>query len=218
MSIIQLPVLKVGQSGMIGANKSMAVTDNLATITTAGYLNNFNLGGNPISPGDVLEVIYDYNVQSGAGTPGLFTPVIVNGVITLQQYVSKLVWYGVTLSAAALASAGKIVIQASTGLQQYFVRDIRVNYSASGLSGGGGDRLVVITDGTTIWNNAGITAALLGTPVNTLWGGSGNPLPGTVAMNTLSQAGANIYAQYSGGTSDFSTGSVSISVLIERSI
>lgn len=129
--------------------------------------------------------------------------------------VSDLKWVNVALTAAALATSGHVTIQASSGSKQYKVRDIRVNYSASGFSGGG-DRLVTITDGTTVYNNAGITAALLGTPINTLWSGTGNPLAGSVAMNTSSVAGASIYAVYSGGTTDWGTGTVNISVLVER--
>lgn len=130
--------------------------------------------------------------------------------------ISDLKWHDVALTAAALATGGSVSIQASSGSKQYKVRDIRVQYSASGLSGGGGDRLVQIGDGTTVYNNAGITAALLGTPVNTIWGGSGNPLAGTVAMNTSTAAGAALVAKYAGGTTDFASGTVNISVLTER--
>ncbi len=122
----------------------------------------------------------------------------------------------IALTAASLATAGQITIQAAVTGAQFRVRDVKVNYSASGLSGGGGDRLVRITDGTTVYNNAGITAALLGTPVNTVWGGTGNPLPGTVAMNTATAAGAKLYAVYAGGTADFTTGTVNITVALER--
>lgn len=136
--------------------------------------------------------------------------------LTNPDEISDLAWHDVACSAAALATGGEVVIQASSGSKQYKIRDIRVNYSASGLSGGGGDRLLQITDGTTVYNNAGITAALLGTPVNTIWGGSGNPLAGTVAMNTSSVAAAAIVAKYAGGTTDFASGTVNISVLTQR--
>jgi len=130
--------------------------------------------------------------------------------------ISDLVWQDVALTAAALATGGSVTIQASSGSKQYKVRNVIVNYSASGFSGGGGDRLVQITDGTTVYNNAGITAALLGTPVNTIWGGTGNPLAGTVAMNTSTAAGAALVAKYAGGTTDYSTGTVNVSVLVQR--
>lgn len=129
---------------------------------------------------------------------------------------ADLIWVDVACTSAALATAGKVQIAAAAGTKQYKIRDVRVNYSASGLSGSSGDRLLSITDGTTVYNSTGITAALLGTPVNTLWGGTGNPVAGTVAMNTSSVAGAQIYVQYIGGTIDYSAGTVNLSVQLQR--
>lgn len=371
MGIVQAPAILAGQVGVIGAIKYMTTTDNLATITAAGYLNNIDLAVNPIFSNDVLGITYSYNLQTNKGTFALFTVSLSNGVITLVQYVapgnvllpvvsgdfavfngtsgqikdsslapsstsgqhfvvtspgsltsgnfpalndangtlntglppsasgqafvvvspgsltsgnfpelndangtlntgkppsasgqafvvmspgslttghlakfndangtladagfaantvaistitspdaqSDIIWYDITASAAALATAGKVNVQVSSGSKQYKVRNVLFNYGAAGLSGGGGDRLLALTDGTTVYNNAGITAALLGTPVNTVWGGSGNPLPGTVAMNTSTAAGANLYFQYTGGTTDYTTGSVVISVQVQR--
>lgn len=122
-----------------------------------------------------------------------------------------------TITAAELASAGHVTLfPAVTSTTQYRVLDIKVSYSAAGLSGGGGDRLLAITDGTTVYNNAGITAALLGTPVNTVWGGTGNPLPGNVAISTPTAAGMPLYAAYTGGATDYSTGSITIVVTVEK--
>ena len=357
MGILQLPYPYVGQSGLIPDMRPLCTTDNLATITTAGYLNALNLEGFPLNNNSVLNVLYSYNQQTNSGTFGQFSVSISNGVITLAQEISggnvvlpvvanhiatfsgttgaikdsanpainagsiqaglsgtagfftsfpgtaangsfvfkainntgnfvstlsnsniaqatvyslpdttsatanvlaagaalvngnlikasgvagavadagiaaanvqlsaltnpdnisDLIWIDVPCSAAALASGGSVVIQASSGAKQYKVRNILVNYSASGLSGGGGDRLLQVTDGTTSYNNAGITAALLGTPVNTVWGGTGNPLPGTVAMNTSTVAAANLVAKYAGGTADYAAGTVTISVLVQR--
>lgn len=129
---------------------------------------------------------------------------------------SDLFWVDVVATEAGLASAGKVQIAAAAGTKSYIPRDIRVNYSAAGLSGNSGNRLIVLTDGTTVWNNAGVTAALLGTPINTLWGGTGNPVAGTVAQNTASVAGAEVYLQYSGGSADYNAGSVSFSILMQR--
>lgn len=137
-------------------------------------------------------------------------------VNTNYSQVSALIVIDATLTAAAMP-ANVVIFSIPYGLGAVKVRDIKVNYSASGLSGGGGDRLIQITDGTTIYNGAGITAALLGTPVNTVWGGTGNPLPSTVAANTQSAFGPTIYATYSGGTTNYTTGSVSITLTLERS-
>lgn len=162
------------------------------------------------------------NFPQNSGTAGLMVDSgiaankLQTSALASPDTISDLIWIDVPLGQAALASSGHVTIQASSGAKQYIVRDIRVNYGASGLSGGGGNRLITVTDGTTIWNNAGLTAALLGTPINTVWGGTGNPLPGTVAMNTASVAGSPIYAVYSGGTTDYTAGSVTISVLVQR--
>jgi hypothetical protein len=122
----------------------------------------------------------------------------------------------ITLGFAALAAGGTVVVQAALATAQFKVRNIFVNYGAAGLSGGGGDRLVTLTDGTTVYNNAGITAALLGTPINTVWSGTGNPLAGTVEQSTATVAGQALRFVYSGGTTDYTAGSVVVTVTYER--
>lgn len=117
----------------------------------------------------------------------------------------------ITATAAALATAGHVSVMAHpSATSQFKILNIRVMYAAAGLSGGGGDRLLSLTDGTIVFNQAGVTAALLGTPVYTLWGGTGNPLPG--AVSTVSTAGADIYLVYAGGTTDYTTGQILIEV------
>jgi len=51
---------------------TMITTDSLATITTAGYLNNQNTAGNPILPTDVFEVLYSFNEATRVGVLGFF--------------------------------------------------------------------------------------------------------------------------------------------------
>lgn len=51
---------------------TMVTDDNLATITTAGFLNDQNSNGNPILPTDIFDVIYDYNINTQVGTLGIF--------------------------------------------------------------------------------------------------------------------------------------------------
>ena len=88
MGILQIPTLLAAQNGIIPSTKKMTTTDSLATITTAGYLNSVDLQSNPISPSDVLEVLYSYNVNTKSGTFGIFTVSISNGVITLTQWAN----------------------------------------------------------------------------------------------------------------------------------
>lgn len=88
MGILQLPVVLPAQVGFKPATKKMVTTDSLATITAAGYLNSYDLQSNPISPTDVLQVIYLYNQQTNSGIYSEFTVSINNGVITLTQFVN----------------------------------------------------------------------------------------------------------------------------------
>lgn len=89
MGILQAPQVLPGQVGVIGAIKYMVTNDSLATVITAGYLNNIDLAVNPVAASDVLGITYLYNLQTQNGTFGFFTVAIVNGVITLSQYVSS---------------------------------------------------------------------------------------------------------------------------------
>jgi hypothetical protein len=88
MGIIQLPVVLPAQIGILPQMKRMVTTDNLSTITTAGYLNGVDLQSNPIASSDVLDVLYGYNLQTNTGTFGIFTVSITNGVITLVQWAN----------------------------------------------------------------------------------------------------------------------------------
>lgn len=122
----------------------------------------------------------------------------------------------ITLGFAALAAGGTVDVQAALAGAQFKVRDIFVNYGAAGLSGGGGDRLVTLTDGTTVYNDTGITAALLGTPANTVWGATGNPVAGAVAQSTATVAGQALRFIYAGGSTDYTAGEVVVTVAYER--
>lgn len=143
------------------------------------------------------------NLNQSSGTAGL---VADSGIAAINVSMTKVF----TLTFTQLATAGKVNIQVHpSGTSQYFIQDVKV-LKSTGLSGGGGDRLLAITDGTLVFNNAGITAALLGTPIFTLWGGTGNPIP--ISASDISTAGADIYFQYTGGTTDYTAGSVQIAV------
>lgn len=51
---------------------TLITTDSLATITTAGYLNNQNTQGNTILPTDIFEILYSFNETTQAGAFGIF--------------------------------------------------------------------------------------------------------------------------------------------------
>lgn len=91
MSVLQYPTSIPVTVGTLPSLKFMVTTDNLATITTAGYLNSSNLdAANPISNTDVIMVLYSYNVQTTAATFGIFTVTIsgATGSITLVDWAN----------------------------------------------------------------------------------------------------------------------------------
>lgn len=84
MGILRLPMPQPLQTGVVPNFQPMVTTDNLATITAAGYLNPNNLMGFNLSQSNMLEVFYDSDDQYGTNaTYGLFQVTIANGVITL---------------------------------------------------------------------------------------------------------------------------------------
>lgn len=88
-TIYQLPTQVPGLVDVFPNQKFAVFGDNLATVTTAGYLNQVNLESNPISTTDILQVLYSFNNVSKAGTYGVFTVSISSsGVITLNSWAN----------------------------------------------------------------------------------------------------------------------------------
>jgi hypothetical protein len=100
-NIIQFPVPIPVTNGNLPQFKFAIFGDNLATITTAGYLNSASIqAGIPLSNADVIQCLYSYNLQTGSGTYGVFTVSISasNGKITLTEWTGT---SGVTLPTIA---------------------------------------------------------------------------------------------------------------------
>lgn len=86
-TIYQLPMQVPGMVGVFPNQKFMVSGDNLATVTTAGYLNSVNLESNPIAPTDIIQCLYSFNQQTQSGTYATFTVSIsTSGVITLAEW------------------------------------------------------------------------------------------------------------------------------------
>ena len=81
--IYQLPTQVPGMVGVLPNPKFMVTGDNLATVTTAGYLNQVSLEQNPVGATDVIQCLYSYNLATQTGTYGVLSVSISNGVITL---------------------------------------------------------------------------------------------------------------------------------------
>ncbi len=138
-------------------------------------------------------------------------------VVTLKNdgiTMSSLKWVDVAVTAALLDGAGLVNVVAAAAGDSYKVRNIRLVGGGTNF-GAGGNRLIDLTDGTTVWTtvaNADIESA----PAATLdWGNAKVPfLTGT--SNTASVAGQAIRFVYSGGTTDHTTGSITFSVCLEK--
>ena len=84
-----------------------------------------------------------------------------------------------------------------------------INFGGTNFSGG--DRDLAITDGTTVYTVIP-SASLLALPGNEIWGGIDIPFPSSAAISTSTLAGTNLYMQYSGGTTDYIAGSITLTV------
>lgn len=188
------------------------------TLKDAGY-SATNAAKTKVVMADAATVVDE--VAAFADTAGTVktTGVDVNTVlwtgVTTPDENANMIGFDVTVDAASLASAASVTLHASTGSKQYKVRSLFINSGGTNFSGGGGDRLLSITDGTTAYSV--IPAATLQSLVNSGWGDSTPlPYPVSAAINTSTAAGASLVATYSGGAADYGAGSVVISGVLER--
>ncbi len=152
---------------------------------------------------------------NGAKTFGTAPDAPVGGYKADGVTMGQLAWYDITVAASVLDSAGTQDVIAGVAGDQYKIRDI-VLVGGGTNYGAGGDRLIDLTDGTTVWTtiaNADIETA----PSASLkWGNAKVPLL-TGTSDTKSVAGQAIRFVYSGGGTDHSvTGSIVFAVLLEK--
>jgi len=113
---------------------------------------------------------------------------------------------------AQLAGGATRVLFSSGGSTQYIILELRLAGTSINFSGGGGDRDLDITDGTTVYTT--IPAAILQAQVLGTWGDATVPFPTGGSMVVATAAGANINAVYSGGTTDYTAGQLILSVRV----
>lgn len=124
--------------------------------------------------------------------------------------------FNVSVSYTDLAAAGtKTLIDSLFLGERWRITDIFA-VGSTAFSGGGGDRLLKITDGTNIYSV--IPAAdLQSATTQARWGSTAVPYSAvTSAMVQPTIAGANLYAAYSGGTIDYTAGSINLTIVAER--
>lgn len=209
MSITQITTDTPGQIGVTPRIVRIKTTDTLAVITASNYLQTaVKQMGFAFYPTDIVAVSYS------GGVSQFFTITITSSAITLVPMVGNIFSFDVTVPQASLASAGSVTLVASSGTQQYKVRNLQLNSGGTNFSGGSGNRLGQVTDGTTVYSV--IPAATLQTLVNAQWGVTALPNPASAAINTSTVAGASLVFKYSGGTTDYTAGSLVITGVVER--
>jgi len=134
--------------------------------------------------------------------------------LVLSEPGANIIVKNITVGQAALATAGEVIIQASAGTDQYKILEVMVNSGGTDFSGGGGDRLGQVTDGTTVYSV--VPAASMQTLVNSRWGDTATPFPASAAMNVSTAAAADVVFSYSGGATDYTAGSLVVTVTLEK--
>ncbi len=182
-----------------------AVTSGSLSLSAANNSGNFGVVISNQSHGqDTVYKIADVHEAAGS---------LLSSAIDSADPNANLVTFNVTCGQAALAGGG-VVLYTSSGLSQYRVISLSINSGGTNFSGGGGDRLGQITDGTTVYSV--IPAASLQTLANAVWGSTALPLPASAPMNTLTGVAADLEFQYSGGAADYTAGSIVISGVLQK--
>lgn len=161
----------------------------------------------------------NFPVASGTGgvmvDSGRAADVLLYSAIVTPDVSINLVRFDVTVGQADLAAGASKILYASGGTKQYRIVALWINSGGTNFSGGGGDRLGEITDGTTSYSI--IPAATMQALVNAAWGGGTDlPFPASAPLNTATVAGANLVMKYNTGTTDYLAGSVVISGILQR--
>ncbi len=128
----------------------------------------------------------------------------------------------VSVGHAALATGGTVLLFNSAGSDQYKIISATTSaFGSTAFSGGGGDRDLLITDGTSEYGTI-LAAALPFVDADSMT--YNNPdaaatdyaimLPTANNVGISTAAGADIVAQYAGGTTDWSLGAVVINLVL----
>lgn len=197
VGVIKTTALHIGASGSETQVTATAAQINRTAVTTAGVA----------EASKVAVLGTTKNLDELSINPG--------GMKSDGVVISPLKWVDVAATAALLDGAGTAPVIAGVAGDQYKIREVVLVGGGTNF-GAGGDRLISLTDGTTVWTtiaNADIEAA----PAASLrWGDVKVPfLTGT--SNTASVAGQAIRFAYSGGTTDHGgVGSITFSVCLEK--
>lgn len=211
------------------------ITAGLVNINATGINNTSitNSGASTVSVSSLSGLYIDTSESSSVYLLSPYNASITNdGTSTVKGFAGSTIYgaanqdnqgyFTATIDATALYSslAGggnvSVVIGVAPGNARYKVSNIYLNYGGTNFSGIGGDRDLLLTDGTTSYTviPAAVLQALA--TVNAGWGSVSVPFPASAAINTLTSSGADLYLIYTNGTTDYTAGSVTITVEYAR--
>lgn len=199
----------VGNFGMFadvnGTVKDSLISPTDATKTKAIMASGAFTIGHNVTVLDVAGTLADGGlITNRIMTAGFATP----GASAVPQR------FDVVVTAAAIAS-GSVTIIPSGFTNVYRLDEIYLNAGGTNFSGGGGDRLGNISDGTTSYTN--IPAATMQSLVNARWGTASVPFPtGGIPVSQTMASGQPLVFATTGGTANYTTGSLTITVLATR--
>lgn len=189
MAILEFTCDVAGQINVNPRRIKIITTDNLATVTAAGWLNRQGqvLQGFSFYNTDVIDMNYSYNVATHAGTYGVFLPSVASsGVITLSVWDSAgdVSFSGPASTVDALVVfsdvAGNIkAASTTTTLSQALVVAAPISSSTGNItSGSSGDAGTFVAFPATAANGTMIIAA----------GNAGGAFNTTITSGTIGQS------------------------------
>jgi hypothetical protein len=207
-SLVVAAVANTGNTVTTISNAAMGQASVISIPDPAGATANFAVAPSALVSGNVVQASGTAGLVADSGVAG---NKILTSSFATPDIAADVVLFNITCDQAALATAGKVNIIVSSGSKRYQIINIFLNSGGTNFSGGGGNRLLAITDGTTVYTV--IPATNIQTLINGGWGiTTVVPYPVSAAINTPTVAGANLYAQYSGGTTDYTAGSLVLTV------
>lgn len=154
------------------------------------------------SGGESITTPYNFDIQDNAVRAKM------NSIIDESAFETA--WITVNYSDLSSAASKTIIPALGAGIKAEISQIIAV--VTTSFSGGGGDRLLQLTDNTTVWSLMP-AATLQAAAAIYRWGESGLPNPATISnMCVASVANTIVSAKYSGGSTDYTAGQIKIKI------
>jgi hypothetical protein len=165
-----------------------------------------------IGPG--LTPFISGNIPMASGTSGVMVDSgVAASSIPVAGGVGSFITKDIDINATDLNGFGQLFLENPSPGQSFIIRNAMVNLS-NGMTGGGGDRGIVLQDGLGIlfW----VQATLVQTPANTLWGQTNLDFSPSAPQNRTTAVGAGMWFTYFAGGTDYDSGDLMVTVTYER--